>query len=257
MRRAAVGRLELLACAPQLQPALLDVHRNPDRVRLVRDRTLTGLADPPGRVGRELEALAVVELLHRAVEADRAVLDQVEQRQAVPLIALRDRDDEPQVRVRHPLLGGRVALLDPLRERDFLGGGQERVPSDLVQEELQAVRAPAGRGPQIEPGLRVSGVRRFLDLDLRCNEGSAERLDGVLVEVALDLQRLELGGGNAAALLCVVQEGVRVVFNSRASVPKSIVRKKSSNGGRVQADVEDSAAQDKPTGSVADLFIFS
>ena len=146
-RRTAVGRLELLAGAPQLQPALLDVDRNPDRVRLVRDRALAGLADPPGRVGRELEALAVVELLHRPVEADRAVLDQVEQRQAMALVALRDRDDEPQVRVRHPLLGGLVTLLDPLRERNLLGCGQERVPPDLVQEQLQAVGAAAGRRP--------------------------------------------------------------------------------------------------------------
>ena len=125
----------------------------------------------------------------------------------MPLVALRDRDDEPQVRVRHPLLGGLVALLDPLRERDLLGRGQERVPPDLVQEELQAVRAAAGRGPQVETGLRVVGVRGLLDLDVGRDERSPQRLDGVLVEVVLELQRLELGGAHAAALLCVVQEG--------------------------------------------------
>ena len=73
------------------------------------------------------------------------------------LVAFRDRDDEPQVRVRHPLLRRLVALLDPLRERDLFGGGQERVPSDLVQEELQAVGAAAGRRAQVETGLRWSG----------------------------------------------------------------------------------------------------
>ena len=188
-RRAAVRRLELLAGAPQLEPALLDVDGDPDRVGLVRDRALAGLTDPPGRVGRELEALAVVELLHRAVEADRAVLDQVEQRQAVALVALRDRDDEAQVRVRHPLLRGLVALLDPLRERDLFGRGQERVPPDLVQEELQAVGAAAGRGAEVEPGLRVVGGRRLLDLDVGRAERSPQRLDGVLVEIVLELQQ--------------------------------------------------------------------
>ena len=52
-----------------------------------------------------------------------------------------------------------------------------------------------------------SGVVGLLDLDVRGHEGSAERLDGLLVEVVLDVQRLELGGGHGAALLCVVQEG--------------------------------------------------
>src|SRR2546423_13481328 len=62
---------------------LLDhVHRDPDRARLVGDRTRDGLADPPRGVGRELVALAVVELLDGADEAERALLDQGEEREA-------------------------------------------------------------------------------------------------------------------------------------------------------------------------------
>ena len=121
------------------------------------------------------------------------------------LVPLRDRDDEPQVRVHHPLLRGRVAVLDPLRERHLLGCGQKRVPPDLVQEQLQAVRATAGRRTQVEPGLRVdSGL---FDLDVGRGQRSLQRLDGVLVEFVLVLQRLELGGPYTAPLLCVVQEG--------------------------------------------------
>ena len=56
-----------------------------------------GLADPPGRVGRELEALGVVELLDRPDQAEVALLDQVEQRQAGGRVGLGDRDDEAQV----------------------------------------------------------------------------------------------------------------------------------------------------------------
>ena len=119
-RLAAQLRLQLGRGAVQLDPALLDVHRDADRLRLVRDRALAGLTDPPGRVGRELVALAPVELLRCAVEADDALLDQVEERHVVALVALRDRDDQAQVRVDHLLLRCEVAALDALRERDLV-----------------------------------------------------------------------------------------------------------------------------------------
>ena len=73
--------------------------------RLVGDRAGDGLADPPGRVGRELVAAAVVELLDGADQAERALLDQVEEREAAAEVALRDRDDEAQVGLDHLLLG--------------------------------------------------------------------------------------------------------------------------------------------------------
>ena len=58
---------------------LLDhVDGDPDRARLVGDGPGHSLADPPGRIGRELVALAVVELLDGADQAERALLDQVE-----------------------------------------------------------------------------------------------------------------------------------------------------------------------------------
>jgi hypothetical protein len=94
----------------------VDVRRDADRRGLVRDRTLAGLANPPGGVGRELEALAPVELLDRAVQSDHALLDQVAELQAVALVALGDRDHEAQVRVDHPLLRREVAALHALRE---------------------------------------------------------------------------------------------------------------------------------------------
>src|SRR5207248_6820159 len=106
--------------------ALDDVHRNADRARLVRDATLHRLADPPRRVSRELEALAPVELLGGADQADDSLLDQVEERQAVALVLLRDRDDEAQVRVDEQVLGLLVTALDRLRELDLLCRGQQR-----------------------------------------------------------------------------------------------------------------------------------
>ena len=121
-------------------PALVDVRRHPDRARLAGHRALDRLADPPGGVRRELEALAVVKLLDGPVEADNAVLDQVAERDATTAIALRDRDHEPEIRVDHPLLRRFVAALDRLRQGDLLGS--ERVAPDLVEEEIEG----AGRG---------------------------------------------------------------------------------------------------------------
>src|SRR4029079_18350081 len=97
------------------------------------------LADPPRRVGRELEALAVVELLGGADEADRPLLDQVEEGQALVAVALRDRDDEPEGGLHHVALRRVVAALDALRELHLLRRGEERNAADLLEEELQRV----------------------------------------------------------------------------------------------------------------------
>ncbi len=105
----------------------------------VRERPGDRLADPPGRVRRELEALAVVELLGGAYEPDRPLLDQVEERQPLVPVALRDRDDEAQVRLDHLLLGTVVAALDALGELDLLGCSEQVDLADVLQEELQRV----------------------------------------------------------------------------------------------------------------------
>ncbi len=119
---------------------LLDhVHRDADRPRLVCDRARHRLADPPRRVGRKLVALAIVEFLHRANEAERAFLDEVEEREAAPEIALGDRDDQTEIRLDHLALGAHVAALDALCERYLLVGGEQRNFSDLAQVEPQRV----------------------------------------------------------------------------------------------------------------------
>ena len=138
--------------ARDLVQLLDDVHRHADRPRLVGERARDGLADPPRRVGRELEALAVVELLGRAHEPDRPLLDQIEERQALVAVALRDRDDEAQVRLDHLLLRAVVAALDPLRELDLLRGGEQVDLADVLQEELERV----GRDLALELGRTTS-----------------------------------------------------------------------------------------------------
>ena len=76
---------------------LADVDREADRAALVGDRARDRLADPPGRVGAELEAALVVELVGRLHQADVAFLDQIQEGEAAADVLLGDGDDEAQV----------------------------------------------------------------------------------------------------------------------------------------------------------------
>src|SRR5262245_43465618 len=125
------GRLaaELLDQRPRRANQLVDrldhVDRDADRPRLVGDRAGDRLADPPRRVGRELVAAAVLELVDRLHQADVAFLNQVEELQPAVRVLLRDRDDQAEVRLDElflRLLGLRLALRDRLeRAHQLLG----------------------------------------------------------------------------------------------------------------------------------------
>src|SRR6185312_3378817 len=96
-RLAAELDLEPARGPAELLLALDDVDGNTDGARVVGDSALHRLANPPGRIGRELEAPPPVELLHRAVEAQRALLNQVEERDAEAAVALGDGHDETKI----------------------------------------------------------------------------------------------------------------------------------------------------------------
>ena len=117
--------------ADNLVDRLDHVHRNTDRAGLVSDGARDGLADPPGRIGREFVAAAIFELIDRFHQADIAFLDEIEELQAAIGVLLRNGDHEAKVRFDHFLLGdARFALtfLDALddeavvvnRDTDFL-----------------------------------------------------------------------------------------------------------------------------------------
>ena len=99
------------------------VHREPDGAAGVGDATGEGLADPPGGVRRELEALAPVELLDGVDQAEVAFLNEVEERQARRLVLLGDRHDQPEVGLDERALGG-LTLADELAELTLAGGGE-------------------------------------------------------------------------------------------------------------------------------------
>ena len=124
---------QLALDAVQLVDRLDHVHGHADRARLVGDAARDRLADPPRRVGRELVAAAPVVLLDGAHEADVALLDEIEEEHAAADVALRDRHHEPQVGLDQLPAGRRVVALDALRERDLLGGRQQRHAADLAQ----------------------------------------------------------------------------------------------------------------------------
>src|SRR5262249_56165349 len=145
-------------------------------------RAVAGLGYTPGCVGREVVAAAAVELRDSAVEAERALLDQVEERYAEAAVALRDRDDQAQVRLDHPPLGGDVAALDRLREGDLLGRGQQLVAPDVSEEELQAV----GRADQ-HLRLRLEGLLLGLGSLAVCLLGGLADLEAGRLELTLGL----------------------------------------------------------------------
>ena len=95
----------------QLVDLLDQVDRQPDRAALVGHAAGDGLADPPRGVGRELETLAVVELLHRADQTQVALLDQVQQRHAAAGVALGQRHHQPKVGLQQ-VAAGRFAVAD-------------------------------------------------------------------------------------------------------------------------------------------------
>ena len=112
---------------------------NPDRASLVRDSALDRLTDPPGRVRREFEALPPVEFLGCAHEPDRSLLNQIEERQTLVLVALGDGDDEPEVSFDQFARRLWIAGLDPLGEAHLIRCGQQIELADLAQERLQGL----------------------------------------------------------------------------------------------------------------------
>src|SRR5262249_38315012 len=123
------------------------VDRQTDGAAGVGDAARDRLANPPGGIRRELEALAVVELLDGMDKAEVALLHQVEERKLRRLVLLGNRYNKSEIGL-DERLRGLVASADrhaqlslasgrkPLRRLEFLPGqhtGLDRLPqSNLV-----------------------------------------------------------------------------------------------------------------------------
>ena len=135
VRRLAAELLhQLLLDAEQAVDRLDHVDRDADRAGLVGDGAGGGLADPPGRVGRELVPAPVLELLDGLHEPGVALLDQVQERQAAVHVLLHDGDDEAEVRLDHLRAG-----LEPLAQR--VAQREELVGEELRERVLRVARA--------------------------------------------------------------------------------------------------------------------
>ena len=220
-----LGQLGLRRLAPQLdlEPAgraaelllpLDDVDRYADRAGVVGDGALHRLPDPPGGVRGELVAAPPVELLDCAVQTERPLLDQIQERHTEPPVALRDRHDQAEVGLDHAPLRRRVAALDRLGEVDLFRGGQQLVTSDVGEEELQAVGGAAdgsrvvGRGRR---GRRLCLVGGLAHLEPDRLELTRQLLDLLLPEVVLERECLELCRLDEPALLGALDQQARLI----------------------------------------------
>ena len=79
-----------------------------------------------------------------------------------------------------------TGTLDPLRELDLLGGGQELDLADVLEKELQRVGRDLAHS-HVDPRflLRLAGHRRIDDLDLELLERDAQAGDVVLGQLVL------------------------------------------------------------------------
>ena len=160
------------------------VAREADEAGLLVEGPADGLADPEGGVGGELEALAPVELVDGVLEAEVALLDEVEQLHARGKgVAPGHADDQAEVGPDEPVLGvgggadrplqlaaaltgverrlGIAALLDDLGQLTLFEGGEQRHQADFVEVLADRVAhvgvlLPAGRG--VDPGRRFRGT---------------------------------------------------------------------------------------------------
>src|SRR5918911_352900 len=153
---------ELVADAADLARLRRDVGGQADGTGGVVEAALDRLADPQRGVRREAEALAPVELLGRADQAEHALLDEVVQGEAVALVPAGDRDDQAQGRVDEAILGHQVAALDALGQLDLLGRLQQLKAVRPLQELLERVR--------VNVALMV-----FADLILRLGQDPPDR----------------------------------------------------------------------------------
>ena len=191
---------QLALDAHELVDGLHHVHGDADGAGLIGDGARDGLADPPGGVRRELEALRVVELLDGADEAEVALLDKVEEQHAASYVALGDGHDETQVRLdklllrvdAHLLDAAEAALLAALEldalvlgllkllhgghagldlhgEVDLFGGREQRDLADLLEVHADGVareHGHAGVGIALAHGAHLALARHLGQLNL-------------------------------------------------------------------------------------------
>ena len=127
--------------------------RDADRPR-VGDRVAQRAADPPHRVGRELQPAPVIEALDGAHQTDRALLDEVFERHAAPAIR-GPRARAPGRRLR-TIISSLAAAMSPCSMRRARAGSRRRRSGRSRAHRRGRLRPP----PQDRPGGRRARRRR-------------------------------------------------------------------------------------------------
>ena len=152
------------------------MNRKPDRARLAGNGAGHALADPPEGIGGELVPPGGIELLDSTLQAEGALLNQVEQFQTFALIFLGNADHKTKVRLHHPLFG---AATDP--QETALCRGEFSI--------LELTGTVFGEGHH---GLHLIAQLDFFSWGEEWNsaDGGEIPTDGVAAAPALRLQRL-------------------------------------------------------------------
>ena len=138
------------------------------------------------------------------------------------LVLLRDRDDEPEVRVDHPVLRLLVAALDALGELDLFLGGQQRVAGHLVEEELQRVGRRVREVAVDVRALALLAPAVVADVDVALLELLVEVLDLLVAELERLDELVQLRDLDAAGLGSLVEESSDLVSAHRSRYPRSL-----------------------------------
>ena len=124
------------------------VNRQADRARLIHNRALNGLANPPGGVGGEAKTALGVELLHGAHQPQVTLFDQIGKTHAAGFIAARYVHHQAQIAFDHTLARRLIAALSQARVVFFFIRREQRDKADFVEVALDGIetgRLVAGR----------------------------------------------------------------------------------------------------------------
>ena len=149
------------------------VERDADDPALLRQRLQDRLANPPDRVGNELDSLGLVEFMGGADQPEVPLIDQIGKGDALVLVLLGYRDDEPKIAADQLVERLFFTHADALGQANLFVLRNQRVLADfaqvLIQRTLVGGRGAAfrggtdlqwfhfGRAPSVEPGLGSGG----------------------------------------------------------------------------------------------------
>ncbi len=138
------------------------LHGDADGARLLGDAPQDGLPDPDGGVGREPQAALGLETVRGADEAEIALLDEVEHRQAAIAVAARQVHHEPEIGDDDLLAGGGIPGAGAAGEFQQFGMREQGHAPDLGQIDVQQIAL----GP-FRQGVPLAPARGVFDIGLR------------------------------------------------------------------------------------------